>query len=49
MYEKTIEECYVRAKYRQAKDTQGKLMLLSIEDEEKLMEGLSLVDVSIDF
>ena len=26
-----------------------KLMLLSIEDEEKLMEGLSLVDVSIDF
>ena len=49
VYEKTIEECYVRAKYRQAKDTQGKLMLLSIEDEEKLIEGLPLVDVSIDF
>ena len=49
VYEKTVEECYVRAKYRQARDPQGKLMLLSIEDEEKLMEGLSLVDVSIDF
>mgnify|MGYP000861945463 FL=1 len=47
--EKTVEECYVRAKYRQARDPQGKLMLLSIEDEEKLLEGLSLVDVSIDF
>ena len=49
VYEKTVEECYVRAKYRQARDPQGKLMLLSIEDEEKLLEGLSLVDVSIDF
>jgi len=49
VYEKTVEECYVRAKYRQARNPQGKLMLLSIEDEEKLMEGLSLVDVSIDF
>jgi hypothetical protein len=49
VYEKTVEECYVRAKYRQARDPQGTLMLLSIEDEEKLMEGLSLVDVSIDF
>ena len=49
VYEKTVEECYVRAKYRRARDPQGKLMLLSIEDEEKLLEGLSLVDVSIDF
>lgn len=49
VYEKTVEECYVRAKYRQARDPQGKLMLLSIEDEEKLLEELSLVDVSIDF
>lgn len=49
VYEKTVEECYVRAKYRQARDPQGELMLLSIEDEEKLLEGLSLVDVSIDF
>ena len=39
VYEKTVEECYVRAKYRQARDPQGKLMLLSIEDEEKLLEG----------
>lgn len=28
VYEKTVEECYVRAKYRQARDPQGKLIFL---------------------
>ena len=46
--EKSIESCYVRAKYRQARDAEGRLMLLSIEEEEKLLEGLPLVDVSLD-
>ena len=49
VYEKTVEECYVRAKYRQARDPQGKLMLSSIEDKEELLEELYLVNVSIDF
>ena len=46
--EKSVEECYVRAKYRQARDPQGKLMLLTIEEEERLLEGLPLVDILTD-
>lgn len=46
--ERSVEECYVRAKFRQARDEKGKLMLLSIEEEEKLLTGLPLVAVSSD-
>lgn len=42
-----MEACYVRAKYRQARDEQGRLAL-SIEEEEKILEGLPLVNVATD-
>ncbi len=41
-----MEGCYVRAKYRQARDEAGNLLLASIEEEEKMLEGLPLVDVT---
>ena len=43
--EKTVEECYVRAKYRQARDQAGALALLTIQEEEELLRDLLLIDV----
>ena len=37
MHERSIEECYVRAKYRQARGADGRLLLLSVEEEEALV------------
>ena len=43
--EKTIEECYVRAKFREARDSNGNLALLTIEEEEKILDGMLFIDV----
>ena len=41
--ERSVEECYVRAKYRQARRQDGELALLTIEEEEKLLENDELL------
>ena len=50
--ERSVEECYVQAKYRQALDKHGKLRLLSVAEEEALMaqilERLPLVQIRED-
>lgn len=45
VYEKTVQECYVKAKSREARNAQGKLALLTIEEEEKILGGMTFVDV----
>ena len=45
--ERGVEECYVRAKYRQARRQDGELALLTIEEEEKLLENDELLLVEV--
>ena len=43
--EKSVEKCYVRAKFRQARNRDGALALLTIQEEEELLRDLPLIDV----
>lgn len=45
VYEKTIEECYVRAKCREARDLNGNLAFLTREEEEKILEKMPFINV----
>ena len=42
---RTAGEAFVAAKFREARDAQGRLMLLSTEAETKILRGLPVVDV----
>ena len=42
---RTAGEAFVAAKFREARDAQGRLMLLSSEEETKILRGLPVVDV----
>ena len=43
---RTAGEAFVAAKFREARDAQGRLMLLSPEEETKILRGLPVVDVT---
>jgi hypothetical protein len=43
----SAREAYVRASFRESRDSSGNLNFLSPEDERKLLDGLQLVDVGL--
>ena len=45
--ERSVEECYIRAKYRQARRQDGELALLTVKEEEKLLENDKLLLVEV--